>query len=313
MFIDEKTAQVDSFSKKMLIFASDMSKKLKNKYKAFCRWQRMPHHVAPMSETETECPTCHTCYVGNFCPRCGQSAKVSRFSIKSALLNFIDVWGMGNRGMYHSLRDLVLRPGYMIRDYLDGMRMAYFPPFKMLFILTTFSLIVNYGFNIKMTTYDEHRQEALIYEDKPADNGKEKNNIGNKTFRLINNFQQNYPNMASLLTVVLMSVFLFPFFRRMKTRTDLRYTEFLVAMIYSANMMTLYEIVIMFFCLPSSLYILVPHGMILLPLKQLSGFSWMKTIFRTVIGTAIMMVSIIIVITIVLIVLEYPDIVEPTK
>ena len=50
--------------------------------------------------------------------------------------------------------------------------------------------------------------------------------------------------------------------------------------------------------------------MILLPLKQLSGFSWMKTIFRTVIGTAIMMVSIIIVITIALLVLEFPDTVE---
>ena len=287
-----------------------MSKQLKNKYKVFRRWQRMPHHVAPMSKAETDCPTCHTHYAGNYCPRCGQSAKVSRFSIKSALLNFIDVWGMGNRGMYHSLRDLILRPGYMIRDYLDGMRMAYFPPFKMLFILTTFSLIVNYGFNIKRTTYDEHRQDALIHVDQTAANDKESKEIGHKAFRLINNFQQKYPNMASLLTVVLMSVFLFPFFRRMKTRTDLRYTELLVAMIYSANMMTLYEIVIMFFCLPSSLYILVPHTMLLLPLKQMSGYSWLKTIVRTILGTVIMFVAIVIAVTIVLIVLEYPDMVE---
>ena len=53
-----------------------------------------------------------------------------------AFLNFLDVWGLGNRGMFRTIRDLVLRPGYMIRDYLKGMQMAYFPPFNMFFLLT---------------------------------------------------------------------------------------------------------------------------------------------------------------------------------
>ena len=52
---------------------------------------------------------------------------------------FLDVWGMGNRGMFRTLRDLILRPGYLIRDYISGMQMAYFPPFKLLFLLTALS------------------------------------------------------------------------------------------------------------------------------------------------------------------------------
>ena len=72
---------------------------------------------------------------------------------ENALLLFLDVWGMGNRGMFRTLRDLVLRPGYMIRDYISGMQMAYFPPFKLLFLLTAFTLVVQSGINLKGENY----------------------------------------------------------------------------------------------------------------------------------------------------------------
>ena len=102
-----------------------------------------------MSGEQHTCSTCGTVFVGNYCPRCGQSAKIGRYSFRKAFLLFIDVWGLGNRGMFHTLRDLLLRPGYMIRDYLSGMQMAYFPPFKMFFLLSTLSILVSSGLNIK--------------------------------------------------------------------------------------------------------------------------------------------------------------------
>ena len=123
---------------------------IKEKLAAFRQWQHTPHEVAPASDVERECATCHTRYVGNFCPRCGQSARIGRFSFKSALLLYIDVWGLGNRGMFRTIRDLMLRPGYMIRDYLSGMQMAYFPPFKMFFLLATLSFLISSGMNIKL-------------------------------------------------------------------------------------------------------------------------------------------------------------------
>jgi hypothetical protein len=49
---------------------------------------------------------------------CVQSARIGRYSFKNALLLFLDVWGMGNRGMFRTLRDLILRHGYLIRDYI---------------------------------------------------------------------------------------------------------------------------------------------------------------------------------------------------
>lgn len=112
----------------------------KKKYKEFCEWQKTPYQVNPMSEEEHICTTCGRHFAGNYCPQCGQSSRIGRYSFKKAFLLFLDVWGLGNRGMFRSIRDLFLRPGYMIRDYLKGMQMAYFPPFKMLFLLFALSL-----------------------------------------------------------------------------------------------------------------------------------------------------------------------------
>jgi len=124
-------------------------KTLKERYAKFRQWQQTPHMVAPMADMEHDCFTCGTHFTGNYCPRCGQSVRIGRFSFKSALLLYVDVWGLGNRGMFRNIRDLILRPGYMIRDYLSGMQMAYFPPFKMFFLLATLSFLIGSGLNIK--------------------------------------------------------------------------------------------------------------------------------------------------------------------
>ena len=131
-------------------------KNLHNRYKRYREWKLEPHQVAPLSEEQHECATCGTHYGGNYCPRCGQSAKIGRYSFKNALLLFLDVWGLGNRGMFRSIRDLILRPGYMIRDYLRGMQMAYFPPFKMFFLLLALWLVVDSGLNIQLVNRDKH-------------------------------------------------------------------------------------------------------------------------------------------------------------
>ena len=90
-----------------------------------------------MSSTH-ECLNCHNKYEGNYCPHCGQSAATQRFTVKSALSQTLDVWGMGNRSLPRTVWHLVTRPGQMIGDYLDGKRMPYFPPVKMLFVLCIF-------------------------------------------------------------------------------------------------------------------------------------------------------------------------------
>lgn len=55
---------------------------VKDRYRRFGEWKQQPHQVAPLSEEVHKCATCGTRYEGNYCPRCGQSARIGRYSFK---------------------------------------------------------------------------------------------------------------------------------------------------------------------------------------------------------------------------------------
>ena len=272
--------------------------------RAFHIWQRRPHELAPLSEESRTCSSCGTVYQGNFCPRCGQSARVGRFSFKKAALLFLDVWGMGNRSMFRSIRDLMLRPGFMIRDYLSGMQSAYFPPFKMFFLLAAFSLIIEHGFNFGLDVNDV-QDEAPKTEQTAMENTKIARHdltvhpgdkeedikwkaVGNASLRFVkvmDALREKNPAIFSLLSLVLFSVPLFFFLRSSPTIPDLRYSEFIVALVYTSNMYSIYSIAGNL--LDSSILKIIAVLMIFVALKQFSGFSKLRVLRYIVLTTLI--------------------------
>ena len=50
---------------------------------------------------------------------------------------------MGSKVFLRSARDLILRPGYMIADFIKGHRQSYFPPFRMLFITVAIAIFID--------------------------------------------------------------------------------------------------------------------------------------------------------------------------
>ena len=133
--------------------------------RAFHLWQIRPHEVTPLAHTQCKCACCGTEFVGNFCPRCGQSASVNRFSFKQVIDLFLDVWDVNNRSVFRTMRDMLLRPGYMIRDYLNGMQAGYFSPFKMFFLLATLSLLVENGFFVKELREEKEKDSLALTSD----------------------------------------------------------------------------------------------------------------------------------------------------
>lgn len=247
--------------------------------RAFKMWQKRPHEVAPLPDTQHECATCGTSFQGNYCPRCGQSARVGRFSFKTAFLLFLDVWGIGNRGMFRSIRDLMLRPGYMIRDYISGHQAAYFPPFKMFFLLTTLSLLISHGLGIDMDTEESQPQEDMITVNTDDESAKQWDNededesqeaMADNTEpqkddkaieqtdeykltesakqnmfivpKFLNKFRKKYPGLFGFFTLLLFSAPFYLFIKRCPNIPDLRYSEHLVAMVYTSNMYSIYMI-----------------------------------------------------------------------
>lgn len=291
-------------------------RQLEEKYKRFREWQRRPHQVAPLSETFHDCATCGTHYQGNYCPRCGQSSAIGRYSAKKAFLLFLDVWGLGNRGMFRSLRDLLLRPGYMIRDYLQGMQMAYFPPFKMFFLLTALAILVLSGLNIQGE--NRIKSSRVSFEagfDQGSTQGEQAENTATKVldggteqkseeelaqqqwkqkmeqrFALLFEKSVNWCNrnqtLVSLFILLLISGPLYLVFRHCPAIPDIRFSEFFVAMVYITNMIISLSIVFSFLCIDGIVEILT-YLLAIIPLKQLSGYSYRSTTIRAVTTTVI--------------------------
>ena len=90
------------------------------------------------------------------------------------------------------------------------------------------------------------------------------------------------PALFALSWLVIMSIFLYPFFHYCPNIPDLRYSEFFVAIVYTTNMYTIFSIVFDFFCLK----VIGSWALILtlIPLKQLSGYSWKRMFFYMIVA-----------------------------
>lgn len=300
----------------------------------FRTWQQKPYEVKPLSNEQHTCSTCGTQFTGNYCPRCGQSSIVGRFSFKKATLLFLDVWGLGNRGMFRSIRDLMFRPGYMIRDYLRGMQSAYFPPFKMFFLLAAFSLVVEHGLDLglygdKEQTGNQQKKEQVENstkeekEVKSETSKKEKiDDFENKYFKdkdgnykpatialvkfvlMLDSLNDKNPALFSLLTLILLTVPLFFFFRSSPNIPDLRYSEFIVALTYTSNCYSIYSIAGNL--LDCGLLRFLAYLMVFISLRQLSGFSKSR-LFGYIVLTVIISITVLVLLFGVWIYLIYLD------
>ena len=285
-------------------------------WRAFRQWQRRPPTLASLAETHHHCASCGDEYQGNYCPRCGQSATVGRFSFKNALKHFLDVWGMGNRSMFRSLRDLILRPGYLIRDYIGGMQSAYFPPFKMFFVLATIALLVEHGINlspvdhskledgpvvVQPATDDQQptatqelsppEDEQAIEENETKDDGGKETVVKEhvlKFVKFMDSMLEKNPAIFSLITLLLFSWPLFFFLQRSPAIPDLRYSEFVIALVYTSNSFSIFSIAakLLGLVLLRSLALI----MVFVALKQFSGYS-MKRVLGYIILTLIISVT----------------------
>ena len=287
-------------------------KDLHHRYQRFSEWKQQPHQVAPLSEVHHECATCGTHYEGNYCPRCGQSSKIGRYSFKNALLLYLDVWGLGNRGMFRTIRDLILRPGYMIRDYFRGMQMAYFPPFKLFFLLLALSVLVDSGMNIqgvnrekqnekeseelvtsfsKDVLHSEPREKKTkvkseIKTDKPLTKEDQKMMAVEESERLTTSFFEWLEQHGSVVMLAGLLVFSFPLyllFRHSPAIPDLRFSECFVSMVYITDMFLIYNIIPSLLCFSVKaeiIYNMLTLLLPIIPIKQMSGYSYWSTFWR---------------------------------
>jgi hypothetical protein len=186
------------------------------------------------------------------------------------------------------------------------MQMAYFPPFKMFFLLIALSLLVSTGLNIRMVDRLEQSQElfssglddAFAEQEKGSSDTtkkinaeeKEKEKQREEINKKIEENSKLYSNKAyewtmkhiSLVTIVFLLLFSVPLylvFRKGPACPNITCSEFFVAVVYSMNMVEIVSIISNFLCL--SFYLeMFYYLLIVIPVKQLTGYSYWSTLLR---------------------------------
>jgi Protein of unknown function (DUF3667) len=104
----------------------------------------------------TDCLNCSTAFEGNFCNECGQKAKTHRFTLHEWMHEIPHSIFHVDSGFFHTFKSLCLRPGKMIREYLDGKRKDYFSPFLYVLVWCGVFIVVSH-----FVAKTEHQQTEI--------------------------------------------------------------------------------------------------------------------------------------------------------
>jgi Protein of unknown function (DUF3667) len=113
------------------------------------------------------CLNCKTSFEGKYCPNCSQEAHVGRITWKDILHQLPHGLFHLDGGLLHTAKELTVRPGLALREYLEGKRVNHFNPFLYLMLtggLVTFLFLY---FKLKLILQDynitaiEHKNHFL--------------------------------------------------------------------------------------------------------------------------------------------------------
>jgi len=90
------------------------------------------------------CKSCGNEGTGKYCNNCGQSYATKRISSKSLLHDVFHFFTHLEKGFGYTLKQLIVAPGIMQRDYVQGKRSRHQKPFSMFFICISINAIVRY-------------------------------------------------------------------------------------------------------------------------------------------------------------------------
>ena len=170
-------------------------------------------------------------------------------------------------------------------DYYCYFYQNFQEPFKLLFLLTALTLVVESGINLKGENFSKSYKEQVVEEsaDSIAKNQADMtfsehfDRAQNELIQGLRNLGEKNPSLFWLLMLAMLSAPLYPLFRKCPTIPDLRFSELIITLVYTYDMFALYNTIFTFFCIPDGfddVVWLLPA----IPLKQLSGFKWWRTI-----------------------------------
>jgi len=103
-----------------------------------------------------DCLNCGTQLKGQYCGNCGQRSRSRLISLWELISDaFGDLFEIDSR-LWQTLVPLMIRPGQLTRDYLQGRRARYMPPFRMYLVLSLLFFVVAF--------FDPREELGLLFE-----------------------------------------------------------------------------------------------------------------------------------------------------
>ena len=113
------------------------------------------------------CKNCGNSFEGNYCNHCGQKAGFRRIDAKYVRNEIPNSIFQLDRGFLFTVKELFLRPGHSIREFLEGRRKSHYKPFA--YLIVTFTLYSLSAYLMERGTYID---DLLFgFKTRMADNG----------------------------------------------------------------------------------------------------------------------------------------------
>lgn len=251
-------------------------------------------NTVPAVDATDERNVCQNCgheYVGRYCPMCGQSAHTHRLTLGNIIRDFFEQGlHLSIKRLPFTLKHLLTRPGKMIGEYLDGHRSYYYPPVKMLFILSVVVLILR---KILPINIHENNPEGIAF-------------LGFIEEAL------NHHRAYSIVVIQLIATWgSWLAFRHSPLRPKTTLAENFVIQIYISCAMTVIGIatmLVLFEANTVSIYGVNEWIFVLFyffTFKQLFGFGWWGTLWRTIVAIGIAIAGYVLLFVIIAVIMAY--------
>lgn len=233
---------------------------LKDCYRRFREWQLNPFDYTNHSQHPERCANCGTEFSDNYCPRCGQKSGTGPIGWRTVRQGVMLIWGMDSRSLGYSLLQLLLRPGYMISDYISGKRQVSFPPVKMLLLIAILNMIVTYIAGEPFTTTPEETTNGDI------------------AFYEFDKWSESNMGWAMLITTCAFILPTWLFFRYSPKHSKHTLPEGFFVQVFMSSLLTMIAIPITIF--DNEWFLILWPISYIVAYRQLFGYGWWGTLWR---------------------------------
>lgn len=100
------------------------------------------------------CKNCNQDISDNYCQSCGQKASVQRINLPYLLNEIPESLFQLNHGLFFTIKELIMRPGHSLREFLAGKRVHHYKPIAFILVTSAFYILIALTLDQK-TNFDD--------------------------------------------------------------------------------------------------------------------------------------------------------------